>query len=171
MSLQRSYIQLTAADVRHLRLARECYSKYPVFLYYPPGREYSKSYLRHPNQTHELWLNEYVVSRVRDWPTLSPGCTESDAGPAVLSALLGLVAAGAAYGGIHLLAWNPPVATWAEVLLWRISGITVATFGVMPPVVFFFWWWPHRCCRMRSMAQLGPGGGNALGLFLVCSKD
>jgi len=39
---------------------------------------------------------------------------------------------GLAYGGLHLLAWNPPVKTHAETLLWRISGITVITGGFFP---------------------------------------
>ncbi|KAL9123716.1 MAG: hypothetical protein Q9217_006880 [Psora testacea] len=49
---------------------------------------------------------------------------------------IGFVAAGVAYGGFHLLAWNAPFQTRAEGLLWRIAAASVAcTPLVMAPIV------------------------------------
>jgi hypothetical protein len=38
--------------------------------------------------------------------------------------------AGLAYGGIHLIAWNYPFPSAVQQLLWKVSGITIATSGV-----------------------------------------
>jgi hypothetical protein len=129
-ALQRPFITLTVSDILRLRLARDSYQKYPTLLRHPEGRDYKKPYLQHPNQAHQIWLNEYIVARVRNWPFSKNGgdVIEGDA----YTILFGLLIAGLAYGGLHLLAWNPPVTTTAEVLMWRISGITVTVFGSIP---------------------------------------
>jgi len=41
----------------------------------------------------------------------------------------GMTIACAIYGGLHLVAWNAPFPTRMEKLLWRISGVGVASFG------------------------------------------
>lgn len=130
MSLQRPFLQLTSTDVLRLQLAQQCYQKYSGFIYRPNGKEYSKSYLNHPNQSHQIWLNEYIVARVRNWPLSYGGCIEFESDAIYI--LFTLLISGLAYGGLHLLAWNPPVTKTAEVLMWRISGITVALFGAIP---------------------------------------
>ena len=129
MALQCPFLQLMSTDVLRLQLAQQCYQKYPGFIYHPSGKKYRKSYLNNPNQSHQIWLNEYIVARVRNWPLSYGSCVESESDATYI--LFSLFFSGLAYGGLHLLAWNPPVTTTAQVLMWRISGITVAVFGVM----------------------------------------
>src|SRR3569833_865167 len=134
MALQRPYIQLSSADVLRLRLAQQCNQNYPGFIYRPLNREYATPYLKHPNQSHQMWQNEYVVTRTRNWPLSDESCIESEAN--ALYILLSLLFAGKAYGGLHLLAWNPPLTTASQILMWRMSGAIVASFGVLP----FVWY-------------------------------
>ncbi|KAH4290086.1 hypothetical protein HBH90_197100 [Parastagonospora nodorum] len=42
----------------------------------------------------------------------------------------GLIATSCVYGGFHLLAWNHEFRTTTEELLWKISALTIATFGI-----------------------------------------
>ncbi|KAK4159407.1 hypothetical protein QBC43DRAFT_304649 [Cladorrhinum sp. PSN259] len=44
------------------------------------------------------------------------------------SILFSLLIASLAYGGLHLLAWSPPVKTNAEIVLWRVSAIGITIF-------------------------------------------
>jgi hypothetical protein len=58
----------------------------------------------------------------------------------------GLLFAGVAYGGMHLLAWDPPVETEAELLIWRdgfpgrkavrVTNIQPLTAALEDPVQF-----------------------------------
>jgi hypothetical protein len=129
-ALRLPFIELASADITRLRLAKECFQKYPGLLHYPEFKNYDKSYSNHPNQTHQIWSNEYVAPRVRNWPHSDGSCNEVDTDG--MPILLAFLFAGVAYGGLHLLAWDPPVATSTEVLMWRISGITLAVFGAAP---------------------------------------
>lgn len=43
--------------------------------------------------------------------------------------LLGLTLPGLIYGGLHALAWNAALPTGAELLLWRVSVVVIATGG------------------------------------------
>lgn len=130
LSFQRPFIELTSGDMLRLQLARECYQKYPAFICHQKHKNYEKSYLAHPNQTHQIWLNEYIVSRVQNWPDSEGSCQDSDING--LTVLMSLLVIGAAYGGLHLLAWNPPVSSHTQILMWRISGITLAISAVVP---------------------------------------
>ncbi|QRD06140.1 hypothetical protein JI435_147080 [Parastagonospora nodorum SN15] len=42
----------------------------------------------------------------------------------------GLIITSCFYGGFHLLAWNHEFRTSTEELLWKISALTIATFGI-----------------------------------------
>jgi hypothetical protein len=46
---------------------------------------------------------------------------------------LGIFLTGAAYGGLHLLAWNGPFVNPSEQILWRISSFVLVGAIVMPP--------------------------------------
>lgn len=130
LSFQRPFIELTSSDMLRLQLARECYQKYPAFIYDEKHKDYNKPYLAHPNQTHQIWLNEYIVSRVQNWPDSEGSCQDSDING--VTVLMSLLVIGAAYGALHLLAWNPPVSSHTQILMWRISGITLAVSAVVP---------------------------------------
>lgn len=140
-ALRLPFIELASADITRLRIAKECYQKYPDLRHYPKGKNYGKSYSNHPNETHRIWSNEYVAPRVSNWPGVNGSCSEVHskllkATSKEMSFLLAFFFAGVAYGGLHLLAWDPPVATLAEVLMWRISGITLVVFGAAPILGF-----------------------------------
>ncbi|KAL8849147.1 MAG: hypothetical protein Q9221_005870 [Calogaya cf. arnoldii] len=45
---------------------------------------------------------------------------------------------GLLYGGLHLLAWNATFASHAELLLWRLSAVFVATNGIIMGIVGLF---------------------------------
>jgi hypothetical protein len=50
----------------------------------------------------------------------------------IMTQLLAMCVASFFYGGIHLLAWNAPFHAPIYSLLWKISGITIASLGVFP---------------------------------------
>jgi len=45
--------------------------------------------------------------------------------------LLNLMIAGGLYGGLHLLAWNAPIASWGEQFVWCASGVLIASSGIL----------------------------------------
>ncbi|KAF2434361.1 hypothetical protein EJ08DRAFT_582328, partial [Tothia fuscella] len=74
---------------------------------------------------------EYVATRMRNGPFPEESCrTSVKLGN---SFLISVPFAGFLYAGLHLLAWNPPVVTHMEILLWRISSLLVATGGPEKP--------------------------------------
>jgi hypothetical protein len=98
------------------------------------------------------------VDRVHDWafrmnPRIEAGhffntvedlWEHSDATLGVLPQLLTMSVAALVYGGLHLLAWNAPFHAPVYGLLWKISGITIASLGVLPILagltfLFFIW--------------------------------
>ncbi|KAK6003984.1 hypothetical protein QM012_008834 [Aureobasidium pullulans] len=91
------------------------------------------------------------VDRVHDWtfrlhPRIDPHCLvegndniirvlEEWGILARLPEWLAMSAAAFIYGGLHLLAWDAPFHTPIYGLLWKISGITVASLGIIPPLL------------------------------------
>jgi len=132
MALQRPFVTLSAADVLRLQLARKCYEQHLDFVYYPAYRNYHKIYEDSPGLSHTNWLNEYVTPRVQNWPRTRGSCRESDASFTIWSILVSLFFAGFAYGGLHILAWSPPVSSAKETIIWRISAISVIAVGATP---------------------------------------
>jgi hypothetical protein len=45
--------------------------------------------------------------------------------------ILSLFVAGLVYGGLHLLAWNPPVRTATETWIWRPSSVGIIAYGTV----------------------------------------
>ncbi|RYP13468.1 hypothetical protein DL765_006881 [Monosporascus sp. GIB2] len=119
LSMRRPYVNLSAGDVLRFSLAQQCYEKYPSFLAKIPK-----------GQSALGWYDGFVVSRFGE--VLRTMHRAADDGAATGSFVLGIFFAGLAYGGLHLLAWSPPVRTTAEVLMWRISGIAIIAYGVAP---------------------------------------
>jgi hypothetical protein len=119
LHLHRPFLVLQPADILRLQLAREFCKTYPSFYETRPD-------LWGPT---EVWQDYLLVHRISDLPTFSDGAIED---PSLLSILVSLLFAGLAYGGLHLLAWSPPVRTPIETLLWRISGIATIAYGAMP---------------------------------------
>ncbi|KAH7408900.1 hypothetical protein BKA64DRAFT_571551 [Cadophora sp. MPI-SDFR-AT-0126] len=119
-SHRRLFLRLTLEDQLRLRLAKNCYELYPAM-------EAAKDY----KNTDVL---AFVVSRVGNWPDSSKNCKSFRFGNVwernkpiyVTFSVAGLV-----YGGIHLLAWNPPVSTASQIIMWRISGVTLAISGTV----------------------------------------
>ena len=129
LCLWREYMPLSAADVRRLWLAKECYTKYPDL-----ADKYSIGYI------DSYW----VLDRSRNWP-ISPSKYDNTSFASTIP--LGLFIAGLAYGGLHLLAWSPPVRTVEEAFLWRFSGVTIAVYGAVAQLL--------SCCFIIK------DGGNA----------
>lgn len=71
---------------------------------------------------------EWVTVRARNWPfaIISKGRN-------TLYVVIFLCIS-AAYGGWHLLAWNGPFRTRTELMLWRISGLGVASSGILAAI-------------------------------------
>lgn len=126
LSIQRPYNVFTAGDVLRFSSAQQCYEKYPSILTFglfnndnPPSPWYT-SFLAHRSQN-------MVCTAERTIGT----------GDGTESFDLALFFAGLAYGGLHLIAWNPPVRTTAEALMWRISGIAVILYRPLPGIIRF----------------------------------
>ncbi|KAK0648544.1 hypothetical protein B0T16DRAFT_408387, partial [Cercophora newfieldiana] len=147
MSLRRPFIRLESGDVQWLRLAQQCYLKYPdlTFQHHDQTRTSQLSYWQQPSRTHQHWLHEYVVPRSSNWKTQT--YSNAISGIAGLSyknifngtsaaTIFALTVVGAVYGGLHLLAWEPPIGAESERILWRASGIVVAVW--FPVLVFLF---------------------------------
>lgn len=67
-----------------------------------------------------------VCDRMRNWPTaLHSGHSNHDLGVQLLIFAI----AGGLYGGLHLLAWDAPFASYWERLIWRVSGVLIACSG------------------------------------------
>jgi len=148
LSLRRPFIRVNSGDVRWLRLAHHCYHKYPDVAYRQEDsvRKAEISYWQHPFAAHYDWLHEYVVPRSANWkitagkPHLSMAGITGDTGFTIdrtsAAAILMLTIVGAIYGGLHLMAWNPPILAESERILWRASGIVIAVW--FPVLTFLF---------------------------------
>ncbi|KAK5658386.1 hypothetical protein OQA88_2363 [Cercophora sp. LCS_1] len=132
LSFHRPYIELTESDLRLLQLAQDSYEKY--------------------TSLKEQRPHSFLADRRRNWPMTGGRCIETDE----LSVLFSLFFAGLAYGGLHLIAWSPPVRTHAETLMWRISGIATIIYGAIPGpfmLALGLWWWVEY--NTRNMPHLG----------------
>ncbi|KAK3348963.1 hypothetical protein B0T25DRAFT_481303 [Lasiosphaeria hispida] len=117
------YMPLSAADMLRLSMSRKWYPNFTDAVV--PG---SLNARLGPGP----WM-PWLHDRARNLPVSSGRCLESDA----ISVLFSLFTAGLAYGGLHLLAWRPPVRTSTETLIWRISGIAIIAYGAMATVIFW----------------------------------
>ena len=131
LSLHRPVIDLTSQDVQRLRLAQACYSKYPSLL----DQFVTKPTPHHTSPGHTIleWIVEYVVDRSPNLPIRGILRSNPD-DPRYYSIFFSLFVSGMAYGGAHLAAWNPPVRTAAETLMWRLSGLCLIGYGVAIPI-------------------------------------
>ncbi|KAK1760399.1 hypothetical protein QBC47DRAFT_4675 [Echria macrotheca] len=126
LRLQREFMELSAADISRLRMAKECYAKYRVLVRRPDN-------LSPKDRPCERdWFHSWIDDRVEELPTRD---SSYHLDPAAQPVLLSLFVAGMAYGGLHLLAWSPPVRTSLEAMIWRISGISIIAYGAAPGIV------------------------------------
>jgi len=74
--------------------------------------------------------------------------------------------AGLTYGGLHLLAWNAPFTSAAQLHLWRTSGILMAASG---PVAFLLWLGFNGVRMLMHFLQKGSpkSQSDAFALFLL----
>jgi uncharacterized membrane protein len=54
--------------------------------------------------------------------------------------VLGFAVAGAIYGGLHMFGWNAPFTSHPQLLLWRISSITITASGLFIPLMGLTHW-------------------------------
>lgn len=126
LGLQREFMELSSADITRLRMAKECYERYPLLVRYPDNASPTDR-LREND-----WFHSWMDDRINDLPISD---SSYHLGPAGHAMLLTLFVAGLAYGGLHLLAWNPPVRTTVETVIWRVSGISIIVYGAVPGIV------------------------------------
>jgi hypothetical protein len=112
LSIQRPYIDLTPADVMRWKLA-------------------SKALEEHPG----LLSAQYCTDRVANLPDSR---SVSDDNSNTSTILLSFLISGLFYGLLHLAAWSAPFRSRTEALLWRISGITLASSGFVPLITWGF---------------------------------
>ncbi|RYP73402.1 hypothetical protein DL771_003670 [Monosporascus sp. 5C6A] len=136
LHLQRPYIELSPTDIVLLRLAQMCYMKYPA-----ATEAFSKD-----------WFETFVADRSSDWPGVEGHCAQTSGE----SVFFTLQLASLAYGGLHLLAWSPPVRTFAETLMWRVSGIALIVCGTLPlllGLVLLFGSWCKAIYKQSCLAR------------------
>ncbi|KAK1753845.1 hypothetical protein QBC47DRAFT_385061 [Echria macrotheca] len=109
LSIGRPYIVLTKTDIARFSMAQQCYEQHPSLV--PTG----------------VWVQQFVVHR-SSVIVLKKRRTPGSDHDSSTDFYVGLFIAGLAYGSLHLLAWNPPVRSHAEVLIWRISAVSVIAF-------------------------------------------
>lgn len=91
-----------------------------------------KSFLRYDSlKPRPESSSDFLLVRVCNRPPLS---TQQAGDIEALLFFGGFALAGLLYGGIHLMAWNGPLHTHVELLLWRISGIVIAAPGLITVV-------------------------------------
>jgi hypothetical protein len=74
------------------------------------------------------WHNDYLTVTSSNWPQrIKIGAAIS--GTEKEKAFLGLVASGMLYGSIHLFAWDGPLHSETELILWRVASFTLAASG------------------------------------------
>ena len=111
---------LQASDLFRWELVSRAWKKYQ-----PKQYEYDHFA---PQDSETALLNNCVCDHAQNWPI---GLDRSDA--TNLSITLMLTLAGGLYGGLHLLAWNALFTSWSGQILWRASGILVASTGLIWP--------------------------------------
>lgn len=135
--IQRPFVELSAGDLVRFRLAQRCFEKYPQL-----ARVVHTWGAAIPPSEDKWGYLEWVTDRVGDWPWNK---TDYAADEMFGSFFPGLLFAGVAYGGLHLLAWDPPVRTQAEVLIWRISAIAAIAGGAAPQLATMAYLGVHWC--------------------------
>ena len=115
---------LQASDLYRWELVSSAWRKYQ-----PEPSEYD--YLASPVGKRAL-LHNCVCDRMRNW-SISSNSGESYYDSDFFIQFLTATLAGSLYGGLHLLAWNAPFASWQEQTLWRVSGILIASSGLILP--------------------------------------
>lgn len=103
----------------------------------------------------------YVTNRVKTISTSGDGhCADYT----TAATTVGLFIAGSTYGGIHLMAWKPPVKSNTEIIIWRLSAIFIMVFGcgtwliwmlrrtwrTLPKEKVFVRWVDHTVALLRS---------------------
>lgn len=115
LGVHREFVELSAADFLYLSRAEQCYTTYP-------------SLSRGGFDEGKWWVRDHAPNFPLSRSSLLDATTQT--------MVFSLFVAGLAYGGIHLLAWDPPVRTWAEALMWRISGIYIIGYGAIPQLIW-----------------------------------
>ncbi|KAK0611722.1 hypothetical protein B0T14DRAFT_334226 [Immersiella caudata] len=146
MGLRRPFIRFESGDVRWFRLAQRCYFEYPDIAFQSQTSTRASGISSQPrSSTTHTWLHEYAVPRSSNWKSRAhSNITSGIAGLAYknifngssVTTVLALTLVCAVYGGLHLLAWEPPITAESERILWRASGIVVAVW--FPVLVFLF---------------------------------
>lgn len=121
------YVDLSTTDVAFFRLATdeiEGIDKYRNENGRLPLQRIEWLWQKDPKQRYTTLL----CSRVSEWPKL--GFADDDGVHTYGgSIIMGFTLAGLIYGAMHLLAWNAPFKTAAEMLLWRGSALVLASSG------------------------------------------
>ena len=127
LTIKRSYVVLTKSDISRFSMAQQCYERHPSLAQVVSSKEKHLDLVPGVSSTDDVWHQESVVYRSSNLVRSSSRTPGSDY-ESRTAFLLSLFIASLAYGSLHLLAWNPPVRSQAEVLIWRISGISITAF-------------------------------------------
>ena len=179
LSLQRPFITLNQHEIQWLRLAQQCYRKYPnltttTTTTTTTTNNNNNSYREHPSSPHKAFKlqKEYLLPRILNWngvriplhntstttPNKNNNKTANLQPPTpIKSSILIAFLTTALYGGIHLLAWNPPISSPAEAALWRVTGIVVACW--FPVIILFLLLLFLSTAKIPSFLGLGLGLG------------
>jgi hypothetical protein len=151
LHLHLPFLTLSPADILRLEMAQECYAVYPSLLEHQFVR-------KHPTAPMQWHASDVLCRRVEDLP-ISSGDASRIVSDSDVSILVSLFISGLAYGGLHLLAWSPPVRTATETLLWRISGVTTIVYGAMPLFIILFIIAGYYACRgvAWTYKRVAPG--------------
>lgn len=108
-TVQRAYIELDRVDIRRTQFAseaRQSIAHHTEPLPRPPGG---------------------LTNRIKNNPFNFEGNLEGELGTVGIP---GITLAAGLYGGLHLLAWSGPFASKTEGIMWRVSGVAIASTGV-----------------------------------------
>lgn len=117
------YCTLESSDLRRWGLVSRAWQKYQTKL-----EEHDRS-----ARTRKPELYDGVCDRMHNWPTTRYEGNDLSTlyGQDFGMELLNLMIAGGLYGGLHLLAWNAPIASWGEQFVWCASGVLIASSGIL----------------------------------------
>ena len=101
-------------------LARQVMEKYPDLNRLPYNEDPTRKLVAHQQRI----LEDFVLVRAPNWPRLK-NIGDMASGGDTFQLFLGFLLSGAVYGSIHMLAWNGPLHTEVELLLWRIASLTL----------------------------------------------
>ena len=112
-ALDSADLNITKADANCFDLAVRGFSRYHLFPPRPPQRDVVL-----PTG------DPYLVSRIRNWPRLPSASIDLE------MLLAAFMIADLFYCAIHFFAWNGPFTTRTELLLWRISVVSISAPGL-----------------------------------------